>query len=161
MMAKLNQRPDNIDGKNIRFIILDSGFKEGIDVFDVKYMHILEPLTTKAENTQVIGRGTRFCGQSGLPFKPGIGWPLNIYRYNINYSEDMTVHDLYIKHSNQNVSALNFAADIEDIMIASSVDMPLTENIHLLNTKNNRFYESLMQLMEKSSSKKVNLLKKI
>ena len=48
------------------------------------------------------------------------------YRYNINYSDDMTVHDLYIKHSNQNVSALNFAADIEDIMIAASVDMPLT-----------------------------------
>ena len=160
MMATLNQRPDNIDGKNIRFIILDSGFKEGIDVFDVKYMHILEPLTTKAENTQVIGRGTRFCGQSGLPFKPGIGWPLNIYRYNINYSDDMTVHELYIKHSNQNVSALNFAADIEDIMIASSVDMPLTENIHLLNTKNNRFYESLMQLMEKSSSKKSKPVKK-
>jgi hypothetical protein len=160
IMAKLNQRPDNIDGKNIRFIILDSGFKEGIDVFDVKYMHILEPLTTKAENTQVIGRGTRFCGQSGLPFKPDIGWSLNIYRYNINYSENMTVHDLYIKHSNQNISALNFAADIEDIMIASSVDMPLTENIHLLNTKNNRFYESLMQLMEKSSSKKSNPVKK-
>ena len=72
----------------------------------------------------------------------------------------MTVHDLYIKHSNQNVSALNFAADIEDIMIASSVDMPLTENIHLLNTKNNRFYESLMQLMEKSSSKKSKPVKK-
>jgi superfamily II DNA or RNA helicase len=160
MMAKLNQRPDNIDGKNIRFIILDSGFKEGIDVFDVKYMHILEPLTTKAENTQVIGRGTRFCGQSGLPFKPDIGWPLNIYRYNINYNDNMTVHELYIKHSNQNVSALNFAADIEDIMIASSVDMPLTENIHLLNTKNNRFYESLTQLMEKSSSKKSNPVKK-
>lgn len=160
MMATLNQRPDNIDGKNIRFIILDSGFKEGIDVFDVKYMHILEPLTTKAENTQVIGRGTRFCGQSGLPFKPGIGWPLNIYRYNINYSDDMTVHELYIKHSNQNVSALNFAADIEDIMIASSVDMPLTENIHLLNTKSNRFYESLMDLIVNSSSKKGKPVKK-
>tara|TARA_B110000483_G_scaffold46062_1_gene57532 strand:- start:3341 stop:5905 length:2565 start_codon:yes stop_codon:yes gene_type:complete len=160
MMAKLNQRPDNIDGKNIRFIILDSGFKEGIDVFDVKYMHILEPLTTKAENTQVIGRGTRFCGQSGLPFKPDIGWPLNIYRYNINYNDNMTVHDLYIKHSNQNVSALNFAADIEDIMISSSVDMPLTENIHLLNTKNNRFYESLIHLIENSNLKKNKPVKK-
>ena len=160
MMSKLNKRPDNIDGKNIRFIILDSGFKEGIDVFDVKYMHILEPLTTKAENTQVIGRGTRFCGQSGLPFKPDIGWPLNIYRYNINYNDNMTVHELYIKHSNQNVSALNFAADIEDIMVAASVDMPLTENIHMLNTKNNRFYESLLRLIDNSSSSKKKPVKK-
>lgn len=160
MMAKMNERPVNINGANMRFIILDSGFKEGIDVFDVKYMHILEPLTTKAENTQVIGRGTRYCGQSGLPFKPNVGWPLNIYRYNINYNEDMTVHDLYIKHSNQNVSALNFAADIEDIMIASAVDLPLTENIHLLSTKNNRFYDDIMKLIQDKENKKSKPVKK-
>ena len=47
----------------------------------------------------------------------------------------MNVHELFIKHSNQNISALNFTADIEDIMAASSVDMPLTENIHGLYLK--------------------------
>lgn len=160
MMAKMNERPANVNGANMRFIILDSGFKEGIDVFDVKYMHILEPLTTKAENTQVIGRGTRYCGQSGLPFKPNVGWPLNVYRYNINYNEDMTVHDLYIKHSNQNVSALNFAADIEDIMIAAAVDLPLTENIHMLSTKNNRFYDDIMKLIQDKENKKPKPVKK-
>jgi len=160
MMAKMNERPANVNGANMRFIILDSGFKEGIDVFDVKYMHILEPLTTKAENTQVIGRGTRYCGQSGLPFKPNVGWSLNVYRYNINYNEDMTVHDLYIKHSNQNVSALNFAADIEDIMIAAAVDLPLTENIHMLRNKNNRFYDDIMNLIKEKETKKSKPVKK-
>lgn len=143
MMAIMNNRETgekgNVYGKNMRFIILDSGFKEGIDVFDVKYMHILEPLITKAENTQVIGRGTRYCGQSGLPFIPNIGWSLNIYRYNIKYDDNMTVHDLFIKHSNENISILNFIAELEDIMIASAVDLPLTENIHSVSTKNNRF----------------------
>lgn len=160
MMAKMNERPANVNGANMRFIILDSGFKEGIDVFDVKYMHILEPLTTKAENTQVIGRGTRYCGQSGLPFKSNVGWPLNVYRYNINYNEDMTVHDLYIKHSNQNISALNFSADIEEIMIASAVDLPLTENIHMLRTKNNRFYDNIMKLIQDNETKKSKPVKK-
>ena len=136
----MNERPKNINGENMRFLILDSGFKEGIDVYDVKYMHILEPLITKAETTQVIGRGTRFCGQAGLPFIPNKGWALNVYRYNINYNDNMNVHELFIKHSNQNISALNFTADIEDIMAASSVDMPLTENIHTAIFKNNRFY---------------------
>ena len=143
MMAIMNNRETgekgNVYGKNMRFLILDSGFKEGIDVFDVKYMHILEPLITKAENTQVIGRGTRYCGQSGLPFMPNVGWPLNIYRYNIKYDDNMTVHDLFIKHSNENISILNFIAELEDIMIASAVDLPLTENIHFISTKNNRF----------------------
>jgi hypothetical protein len=145
MMSRMNERPSNINGENMRIIILDSGYKEGLDVFDVKYMHILEPLVTKAEYTQVIGRGTRYCGQSGLPFIPNVGWPLNIYRYNIKYDTDTTIHDLYLKHSNKNISAFNFIADIEAIIIASAADTPLTENLHLLKEKNNRFYDSLIK----------------
>ena len=144
MMTLMNERPANINGKNMRIIVLDSGYKEGLDVFDVKYMHILEPLETKAEYTQVVGRGTRYCGQSGLPFVPNVGWALNIFRYNIKYDNDNTVHDLYIKHSNKNISAFNFIADIESIIIASAVDTPLTENLHLLSEKNNRFYDYMM-----------------
>ena len=144
MMTLMNERPNNIYGENMRIIILDSGYKEGLDVFDVKYMHILEPLETKAEYTQVIGRGTRYCGQSGLPFTPNQGWALNIFRYNLRYDNDNTVHDLYIKHSNKNISAFNFIADIEAIIVASAVDTPLTENLHLLSDKNNRFYDYMI-----------------
>jgi len=144
MMLYMNERPSNINGENMRIIILDSGYKEGLDVFDVKYMHILEPLVTKAEYTQVIGRGTRYCGQSGLPFIPEVGWPLHIYRYNIKYDNDTTVHDLYLKHSAANISAFNFIAEIEAIIIASAADASLTENLHLLGEKNNRFYDLMM-----------------
>jgi superfamily II DNA or RNA helicase len=144
MMTLMNNRTTNIYGENMRIIILDSGYKEGLDVFDVKYMHILEPLITKAEYTQVIGRGTRYCGQSGLPFIPNVGWPLNIYRYNIKFDSYKTIHDLYLQHSDTNISAFNFIADIESIIIASAADTPLTENLHLLREKNNRFYDALM-----------------
>jgi superfamily II DNA or RNA helicase len=153
MMTLMNDRTANIYGENMRIIILDSGYKEGLDVFDVKYMHILEPLLTKAEYTQVVGRGTRYCGQSGLPFIPDVGWPLNIYRYNMKYDNDTTVHDLYIKHSNKNISAFNFIADIEAILIASAVDTPLTENLHLLREKNNRFYDAMMVKINSKSDK--------
>jgi superfamily II DNA or RNA helicase len=63
MLAKFNQRPENVHGELVRFIILDSGFKEGIDLFDIKYIHIFEPSTIPADEKQVIGRGTRTCGQ--------------------------------------------------------------------------------------------------
>jgi hypothetical protein len=52
-VSAARERPSNIYGENIRFLVIDPGFKEGIDVFDVKYMHMLEPLVTKAEQTQV------------------------------------------------------------------------------------------------------------
>ena len=50
-----NERPSNINGDNMRFIVLDSGFKEGIDLFDVKYVHIFEPQRTNADYQQAIG----------------------------------------------------------------------------------------------------------
>jgi hypothetical protein len=152
MMKIMNNRENNINGKNMRFIILDSGFKEGIDVFDVKYMHILEPLITKSEKTQVIGRGTRYCGQSGLPFNPNEGWPLYVYVYNIQYDDNLTIHDLFNKHSNQNISILNFIADIEDIIITSAVDLSLTENLHILSLNNNRFYNYIQEKIRKGNN---------
>jgi superfamily II DNA or RNA helicase len=151
MMNIMNNRENNVNGKDMRFIILDSGFKEGIDVFDVKYMHLLEPLITAAEKTQVIGRGTRYCGQAGLPFIPNDGWPLHVYTYNIKYNDDMTVHDLFRKHSNENVSVFNFIADMEDILMASAVDLPLNENLHIMSLNNNRFYNYIKDIIRRDN----------
>jgi hypothetical protein len=39
ILAKFNQRSENIHGELARFIVMDSGFKEGIDLFDIKYIH--------------------------------------------------------------------------------------------------------------------------
>ena len=70
ILQKFNSRPDNIYGELARIIVMDSGYKEGIDLFDIKYVHIFEPQTTMADQKQVIGRGTRTCGQKGLQFHP-------------------------------------------------------------------------------------------
>ena len=87
ILERYNERPDNINGKNIRFIIMDSGFKEGIDLYDIKYIHIFEPQTTNADRKQVIGRGTRTCGQKGLRFHPTNGWPLHVNIYDMTIPE--------------------------------------------------------------------------
>ena len=81
LLKLFNERPSNIHGQKLRFIIFDSGFKEGIDLFDVKYVHIFEPSMTIADLKQTVGRATRTCGQKGLDFLPGIGWPLYVYNY--------------------------------------------------------------------------------
>lgn len=83
LMYLYNSRPENVEGQKIRILVLDQGYKEGLDVFDVKYMHILDPLVTNADETQVIGRGTRLCGQAGIPFADGRGWPLHVLKYDV------------------------------------------------------------------------------
>ena len=83
ILSRFNARPENVHGDNVRFIVMDSGFKEGIDLFDIKYIHIFEPQSTAADQKQVIGRGTRTCGQKGLQFQPNVGWPLHVFVYDI------------------------------------------------------------------------------
>ena len=151
MMVMMNKRPDNIHGENVRFLILDSTFKEGLDVFDIKYIHILEPLLTKAEQTQVIGRGNRMCGSVGLPFDPKFGWKLKIFIYNTVYNygdnEKIDLFKRYLESTGIDMSKFNFSAELEDMLKASAVDMSLTENIHKLTTDDvNRFKEMIEEM---------------
>ena len=132
-----NDRPSNINGKYIRFLILDQGFKEGIDVFDVKYVHLFEPLLSKADERQAIGRGTRFCGQKGLNFDPEVGWPLYVFKYEIimnerlklKYNEE-TVTNLFIRESKLNLDKLLFANELENISRYGAIDYELNKSIH-------------------------------
>lgn len=80
--AQFNKRPDNVYGKDVRFLILDSNFLEGVSLFDVKYLHILTPPKTQFQKEQLIGRVVRRCGHKGLPMEKGQGgWNLNVLVY--------------------------------------------------------------------------------
>lgn len=83
--------PDNAYGKNIRFIIVDSAFKEGIDLFDVKYGHIFEQQLYKSDVTQAVGRGTRFCGQKNLPYVNNEGWKLKVFTYKVSLPSQKSI----------------------------------------------------------------------
>lgn len=81
-----NARPDNCMGEQARFIALDSGFKEGVDLFDVKYFWLLEPPLTNPSLVQAVGRVIRRCGQSGLKFDKG--WKVTVNVINAVLSAD-------------------------------------------------------------------------
>jgi len=159
ILTLYNKRPDNIQGENMRFIILDSGFKEGIDLFDVKYVHIFEPSLTVADLKQTIGRATRTCGQKGLNFEPNVGWPLFVYNYYIavpeeikelyeatdpsllqNPEEDKKIFakatklkDAAILYSSFDKTLTNLAEQLYKLAPIFSVDFELTQNIHRLD----------------------------
>jgi len=138
ILKKFNERPDNIYGELARIIIMDSGYKEGIDLFDIKYVHIFEPQTTMADQKQVIGRGTRTCGQKGLQFHPTKGWPLYVYIYDIAIPQELqrqmlgspTLFDLYMKALNIDFRLFNFQHDLERNTVYGSVDYELNRAIH-------------------------------
>jgi hypothetical protein len=140
ILKNINSRPINVHGDLIRILVLDEGFKEGIDLFDLKYIHLFEPLLPSSKK-QAIGRGTRFCGQSGLKFDPVHGWPLHVYQYDTNIAHgihaDKTGQDMWLKYLNLDSSQMKFAADLEDATINAAVDKALTKNIHAFNIQHN------------------------
>jgi superfamily II DNA or RNA helicase len=135
ILNTFNSRPDNVYGEKIRYLLIDQGYKEGIDVFDVKYVHIFDDLLTPSDEKQVIGRGTRFCGQKGLNFHPEIGWPLHVFKYKLNLEKvkKYNVDDafmLYVKESHIDFNKLLFAAELENICRFGAVDYEINKAIH-------------------------------
>ena len=138
--AVYNARPENVHGELMRFIILDQGFMEGIDLFDVKYVHLFEPLSVPNDQKQAIGRGTRFCGQKSLHFNPNFGWPLYVFRYDMNFEKPInntnSIFELFLKYSNIDIEKLIFAAELENVVIESAVDKELTKEVHTFKVEN-------------------------
>jgi hypothetical protein len=138
ILKKFNERPENVHGKLARFILMDAGFKEGIDLFDIKYIHLFEPSINEADLKQVIGRGTRTCGQKGLKFIPNVGWPLNVYIYDLTIPENVqskfldepNLFALYLKSLDIDIKEKIFGTDLQKVTIENSVDFYLNKNIH-------------------------------
>ena len=138
ILANFNSRPENIYGNLARIIIMDSGFKEGIDLFDIKYIHIFEPPTNYADQKQVIGRGTRTCGQKGLEFDNVYGWPLDVFVYDLEIPLKLqksllgskTSQELMLKSMNIDSRLANFEYDIERLAVLGSVDYELNLKVH-------------------------------
>ena len=138
ILANFNSRPQNIYGDIARIIVMDSGFKEGIDLFDIKYIHIFEPSMNIADQKQVIGRGTRTCGQKGLEFHPTRGWPLNVFVYDMEIPDPLrlsllgadSTYDLLMRAMNADIRIANFSYDVERLAVLGSVDYDLNKNVH-------------------------------
>jgi len=151
ILQRFNERPNNVHGENIRFIIMDSGYKEGIDLFDIKYIHIFEPTPIMANQKQIIGRGTRTCGQKGLEFHPTRGWPLNVFIYDLEIPDKLkhgldnalTGLELYLKAMNLDVRLFQFTHELEKISVVGSVDYELNKNIHLFSIPDEEAEEDL------------------
>jgi hypothetical protein len=143
ILQVFNSRPDNIHGEQVRIIVLDSKYKEGIDLFDVRYVHLLEPPIATSDLKQAVGRATRYCGQKGLRFVPNKGWPLDVFIYNVEIpgrppfiAEDgraiqkTDAHSLMLANSGLDLAMLHLTEELTRLAITSAVDYDLTYNIN-------------------------------
>ena len=111
-MLKKYNAPENVNGRYMRFIILDKAYKEGIDLKNVRYVHLFEPLPTYAQEKQAVARAIRFCSHKNMYFVPDRGWKVDVHVYKL-YTPENVVVDIwnpetktYEKRKNVDVDAL-------------------------------------------------------
>jgi hypothetical protein len=153
IIRTFNSRPDNVHGERLRLIVLDSKYKEGIDLFDVKYVHLMEPAIAESDLKQAVGRATRYCGQKGLAFVPNKGWPLEVFVYTtelpnrapFSLGDGATVdaHELMLKHSGLDLALINLTKELTVLAISSAVDYDLNYKIN-----NFSIAEEVMEIMD-------------
>lgn len=71
---------NNIRGNRCKVIMLSPSATEGIQLYDIRQEHIVEPYWTEVRIQQVIGRGIRQCSHKNLPMNERI---VKIYRYKV------------------------------------------------------------------------------
>lgn len=138
----LYNNEDNKYGKHVRFIILDSGFKEGISLHDVRYMHIMEPPLSQSSFKQAVARSARWCKSTNLKVysEPPRGWHLDVYVYRSVYPAYMgkqnpeeygtkespaTIHQAIINSFETN--AMQTIDKVNNLILESSVDFSLNK----------------------------------
>lgn len=130
-----NKRPDNVYGENIRFIILDSGFKEGIDLYDVKYCHLFEDNLYESDFIQSVGRANRFKGFFG--FKNTKIWTLEVFKYisviiqeGIIKNKQINILEILKNYDKQIKMNTNLTQEIDRVIKKNAIDYYLNKNIN-------------------------------
>lgn len=67
---------------DIRMILFDSNYDEGVDIPGIRYLHIVQAPKTNDQKTQIIGRGGRRCGHKFEPRVDG-KWQVHILHTDI------------------------------------------------------------------------------
>ena len=84
ILKKFNN-PDNKYGKNIKVLLATAAGAEGIDLKNVRQVHIMEPYWHEVRIDQVIGRANRLNSHIELPLKDRT---VDVFRYSSVYSND-------------------------------------------------------------------------
>mgnify|MGYP003969093557 CR=1 FL=1 len=98
--------PDNQYGSKIRILMITAAGAEGLDLKNIRQVHIMEPYWHNVRTRQAIGRAVRLCSHVSLPVKER---KVNVYIYvavkpkdynqKINYKEKETTDEFLYRRS--------------------------------------------------------------
>lgn len=134
--------PNNIFGEKCKVFILSPSATEGIQLYNIRQEHILEPYWTEVRIDQVIGRGVRQCSHKELPMKDRV---VHIYRYKV-YKPEQREEDDYTNYTtdqyieDQAKAKANLIESFLSAMKESAIDCQLFK-AHNMTTQNYKCFQ--------------------
>jgi len=61
--------PENMSGDKIKVVLITKAASEGVDLKNIRQIHIMDPWWNLNRVEQIIGRGIRLCSHKALPFE--------------------------------------------------------------------------------------------
>ena len=85
LILKTFNGSDNLHGEKIKVLLATSAGAEGIDLHNIRQVHIMEPYWHEVRTSQVIGRANRLNSHIELPEKERV---VEVFRYHSIYNPD-------------------------------------------------------------------------
>jgi hypothetical protein len=127
-LARLRRR-ENANGDDIRIIVASPKVSEGVDFRYVRQIHVLDPWFNMSRIEQVVGRATRTCSHSLLPFEEqNCTVYLHVCRFSSGKREALDEH-IYREYAERKAIAI---AKVKKAVLQSAMDCNLERPVNAL-----------------------------
>jgi superfamily II DNA or RNA helicase len=121
--------PKNLYGKIIKVFMISPAGAEGINLYNVRQVHIMEPFWNEGRIEQVIGRTVRQCHHKDLPMNER---KVDIYRYKMvkKNGKETTDEKLELISRKKNNLLISFLDAIKEV----AIDCELFKSHNMMNS---------------------------
>jgi len=130
----LFRHPRNIDGEKIKFLLGSQVLSEGVNLYNVREVHILDAHLNISRINQAIGRAIRYCAHVDRVSVENPEPKIKVYRYAASLpkqkgksktKQDLSVEETTWQHAETKAILIK---KIEDMMKEIAIDCPLQYN---------------------------------
>lgn len=140
---KIFNLPKNKEGRLVKVILISPAGSEGINLSNVRQVHIMEPYWNEVRIEQIIGRAIRQCSHKDLPMEER---KVRVYRYKMVRKTGKDTIDVIMENLSRKKQ--NLIMSFLDAMKEAAVDCELFKNHNMMGTEYKcfKFHEaSLLQ----------------
>lgn len=121
---------NNKDGSKIKIILISPAGSEGINLANVRQVHVMEPYWNEVRIQQLIGRAIRQCSHKDLPMDERI---VEVYRYKVSRKNGKLTTDEDIEEIAKSKETLisSFTQPIKEV----AVDCELNKNVNMMENE--------------------------